>query len=103
MRTGVLILLCLLASCSGSGERPAPRAPGDEAAVAAVLARADAADGAVDHVVAKCPGCGLGMEGDAQHAAHVGEYDLHFCSAPCRDRFTEDTTASLLAMEIPER
>ncbi len=41
------------------------------------------------------------MEGSAEHAVAVGEYELHFCSAECKTHFTRDTDSSLLAMEIP--
>jgi hypothetical protein len=68
----------------------------------AVLVRADLADGTEDHIVAKCPGCGLAMEGSADHASNVGEYALHFCSDGCQERFEEDVAESLLALAEPE-
>jgi len=112
-----IALLTLLGGCAG-GDYGASRdeaAPDDAAPsgletpavldltveAQAVLAKADIADGAEDHVVAKCPGCNLAMEGSADHAAHVGDYELHFCSEDCSRRFQEDTNASILALAIP--
>ena len=69
-------------------------------AIAKVLAAADALDGETDNVVAKCPGCKLAMDGKAEHAAQVGDYELHFCSASCAEHFTEDTETSLLALKV---
>ena len=71
-------------------------------AMLATLTAADGADGATDHVVAKCPGCALAMEGSADHALQVGDYALHFCSDSCRDHFAEDVEGKLVALAVPE-
>ena len=73
----------------------------NEAAVM-MLAKADGMDGAEDMVVSKCPGCALAMEGDAAHSANMGDYELHFCSAECMDKFNEAPVKSLMAMEPPD-
>ncbi len=67
-----------------------------------MLAKADALDGAKDMIVAKCAGCALAMEGNAEYAAHLGEYELHFCSEECKTKFNESPVESLVAMELPE-
>ena len=68
----------------------------------AVLARADLADGTEDHVVAKCSGCGLAMDGSADHVLNVGEYELHFCSDSCQGRVENDVTGALMALAETE-
>lgn len=73
----------------------------NEAAVM-VLAKADGMDGAEDMVVSKCPGCALAMEGSAEHTAHMGDYELHFCSEDCKNKFSENPVKSLMAMQLPE-
>ena len=87
--TLALIALLTLAGCGGGdydsaeAENPeaAPDASSEPAAVAmievgpegaAMLALADAADGTSDHVVERCSGCSLGMEGKAEHALQAG-------------------------------
>jgi len=72
------------------------------AAAVMVLAKADGMDGAEDMVIAKCPGCALAMEGNAEHAAHMGDYELHFCSEDCKNKFNESPVESLMAMQLPE-
>jgi YHS domain-containing protein len=72
------------------------------AAAVMVLAKADGMDGAEDMVVAKCPGCALAMEGNAEHAAQMGDYELHFCSEDCKNKFNESPVESLMAMQLPE-
>lgn len=92
-----------LVACGEKAQEVKARAPvevGPE--LEAILARADLADGTEDHVVSKCPGCSLAMEGKAEHASEVGEYALHFCSDSCRDRFEANPTEVLLALELPE-
>ena len=64
------------------------------------LAHADAADGSVDKVVAKCTGCGLGMEGNKDHAVVVGDYTLHLCSDSCQQVVAKDPVAAV--MTLPE-
>jgi hypothetical protein len=66
------------------------------------LAGADRMDGEEDKVVSRCPGCGLAMSGSDEHAMHVGDYSLHFCSEDCKGKFSEDLAESVLAMAIPE-
>jgi YHS domain-containing protein len=60
------------------------------AQVEARLAAADLADGTKDKVVAKCASCRLGMDGDAENASMHAGYELHFCSAECKQRFDAD-------------
>jgi len=115
MSTGLVsFLLCaslVVAGCAGGehADHSAPAGTEPHAAehvadvevspeAAAVLARADLADGVEDHVVSKCPGCSLAMDGSAEHVAQVGEYELHFCSDRCSNNFQRDTEASILAL-----
>ena len=83
---------------------PAPlaAAPAADPAVEAILAKADLVDGTADHIVSKCAGCNLGMDGDSAHGMKTNGYKLHFCSADCKDAFTKDTDASILALVVPE-
>lgn len=104
-------LVLALAGCE-SGEQSTP--PGDSgdsdntaaaqpsAAGLAALAKADAVDGATDKVVSKCLTCNLGMDGSPDHVAKVGDYELHLCSAHCKDGFEADPEKALLAVQIPE-
>jgi hypothetical protein len=116
LRVLVLLALAFLAvSCSSPAPAPAEPAPAepvaadvapadaapadvapalDEATLAG-LAAADALDGASDHVVAKCAGCALRMDGKAEHSVSVGDYTLHLCSTSCADHFTGDLGAGL--------
>ncbi len=83
---------------------PAPSASTavDDQAVQAILAKADLMDGKADHVVSKCAGCQLGMDGHGDHGIKTNRYKLLFCSAKCKDVFSEDTNRSILALQIPE-
>jgi hypothetical protein len=63
----------------------------------ACLAKADAADGAVDKVVHKCPSCGLAMDGKAEHASRIAGYELHSCSAGCKSGLEADPGGVLAA------
>lgn len=72
------------------------------AEVEAKLAAADAVDGEVDKVVSKCPACALGMDGSGDHAFETAGYTLHFCSAGCKEHFSEDVTKAILALKIPQ-
>jgi len=72
-----------------------------EAALATLLAKVDMIDGAEDHVISKCPGCGLQMDGSADHAIELAGYNLHFCSTDCKGKFEENAAEMVLAMEIP--
>jgi len=76
--------------------------PAENPQVIAMLAKADLVDGTEDHVVHRCAGCRLGMDGDEKNALAVGDYQMHFCSAGCRDRYAQDVTAKTLALVIPE-
>ena len=67
----------------------------------ALLAMADLADGTEDHVVEKCASCGLGMDGNAENAVTVGDYEMHFCSDTCSRRFEENAEATVLALPQP--
>jgi hypothetical protein len=42
------------------------------------------------------------MEGSPDFALETGDYALHFCSESCRDAFSENLQASLLALTVPE-
>jgi len=90
----------------GSRQTEAPKSDTADAAqnpeVLAKLAKADALDGAEDHVVHRCASCRLGMDGDEKNALTVGEYTMHFCSPGCKERFGEDLTKNVLALAIPE-
>jgi len=115
----LLLTVALLAGCAEQTTPPAEEAAAEPApepvaeevvpaafemnpALEAILAKADLVDGAEDKVVARCPGCGLGMDGSADHAVHAGDYTLHFCSEQCKEAFSEDLAGSLMAMAIPE-
>ena len=122
-----LALFCvlLLAGCGGyeqeaTSDQPAEEPVANEAAdeataelaldipapmqelVVAALVKADAVDGTTDHVVANCPGCALAMEGNAEHALHVADHELHFCSEDCKARFVENAVENLIAMNSVE-
>jgi Fe-S oxidoreductase len=114
LAAGVLLAVFCVA-CSGSGtsyeavEEAAAEAvqeaaaePVSETLLAAKLAGADLADGTEDNVVSRCPGCALAMDGSADHALQVKDYELHFCSDSCRHGFEEDTMAKVAKLEIPE-
>lgn len=106
MSSLTLLLLALLA-CGAGTEPPAvapapvatapvattPAATTPEPGAAAIggaepspecLARADAADGTVDHVVHKCANCALVMSGDARHTSTHAGYTFHSCSEGCK-------------------
>jgi hypothetical protein len=70
--------------------------------VKAKLAAADALDGTEDKVVVRCASCRLGMDGSKEHTVTVSGYTLYFCTDACKDRFAEDVTKSILALEIPD-
>ena len=102
-------LLLAFAGCEGGNKEPSPAADGPEITVAAplpsvaglaILAKADAADGATDKVVSKCLTCNLGMDGDSQHVAKMGAYQLHLCSAECKGKFEAAPEKALLSLGI---
>jgi len=105
---GWCLVLAVTAGCEKESERPVDEQPAAEARAAgegellAVLARADAVDGQVDKVVARCPICSLSMDGSQEYTMQVEGYTLYFCSAHCRDMFAADTTRSILEMRFPE-
>jgi hypothetical protein len=70
--------------------------------VEAKLALADAFDGTVDGIVARCPGCALGMDGSAEHTLRVAGHELRFCSASCMESFADEPEARILALVIPD-
>ena len=86
---------------AGHDAQPAAPVVIDEA-MQAKLTAADLVDGEADQVVENCPGCNLGMEGSPDNAVQVGDYELQFCSAACRDNFKEDLAGSLQALAVPE-
>ena len=71
-------------------------------AIQAVLVEIDERDGQADHVVGKCVGCALMMDGSAEYTAEHAGYELHFCSAHCRDNFNENQDQVLLALDLAE-
>jgi len=93
-----LFIGLLACGASGPSEGGAPSDPGSSSG-AGVLAAADAHDGAEDHVVSECAGCMLGMPGDASHAVEHEGYELHFCSATCKEGFEADPEAGVKRLE----
>ncbi len=71
------------------------------AASMAKLAEADKADGTEDKVITKCYSCALGMDGDAENSATIGEYTAKFCSEACCKHFAEDADTLIAETEIP--
>ena len=70
--------------------------------LAVILAAADGADGETDHVVSQCTNCALAMEGVAEHATTVGDYELYFCSEGCLKDFSSKSEQRLLALNQVE-
>ncbi len=92
----VMCLVLLAAGCGVAGEDPTP---GPTAAERAVIAAADAADGAEDHVVSKCAVCGLNMDGSPEFASEYAGATFHFCSTDCKALFDKDPHAVLARLE----
>ena len=69
--------------------------------MAEALAKADALDGQDDKIVTRCASCALKMDGSNEHPLHVGEYTMYFCKEDCKQAFSEDIPASVLAMKLP--
>lgn len=67
-----------------------------------LLAKADKFDGTEDKIVSKCSSCGLGMDGNAEHAVSAHSYTLHFCSDKCKTGFSKDLDKSILALVVPK-
>lgn len=101
-----LLSLCLAIGCSGGEGEPGTDdsavVTDDGAAVQAVLAKADAADGTVDKVISKCVTCMLTMDGKPDHSATYGEYTVHLCSEECEETFTANPEKALAALRFPE-
>lgn len=112
----LMTALVLLVGCSGGGYGESASKPADKTEAstgqadvaieispeaAAVLAMADLADGDEDHVVSKCASCNLAMDGKAENALKVGEYEMYFCSDTCSRRFRENTEAAVLSIPQP--
>lgn len=109
------LLLLLLTALGGCDKQPedAPAAapemaqPANTAAPAAeqaaaldartleLLAKADGKDGKVDKTVANCPACSLHMAGKADLSVEVGGYQVHSCSASCKEAFEGDPSGLL--------
>jgi hypothetical protein len=106
-----LVVLALIAlgfvsaGCGDSGPGPedptvtAVMSPEElEAAVATLLVKADRADETEDHVVEKCLGCGLAMDGSPDQFVEAHGYEIHFCSSTCKERAVEDIDQTILAL-----
>jgi hypothetical protein len=114
LAVGLLLLLALAIACGGGEsvesevaaeptDQPAePQAAAAEMTLVEMLAAADLVDGTADHVVSRCAACNLGMQGSADHAVQIGEYELHFCSEGCAKPFAESPEQAVMAMVLPE-
>jgi hypothetical protein len=69
--------------------------------IEARLAKADALDGKVDKVVAKCGNCALGMEGKSMYSLKTHGFEMQFCAEGCQREFQKDPDKAILAMKIP--
>ncbi len=98
MRVVAILLVSVLTACGGSSA-PAPSASTAAVPDAALLKKADLADGVEDKVISKCPSCALGMDGDPAHAVQVDDYTLHFCSESCEMRMETAPESVIKAME----
>jgi len=92
-------LLSIISACKPS---PPPMDNETDANVQAKLAKADALDGQVDKIVAKCAGCSLAMDGSDKYPMPLAGYTLHLCSEQCKTNFGKDPAKKLLAIEIVE-
>ncbi len=97
-----LLLTLSLSIVSACKPSPPPMDAETTAKVQAKLAKADAVDGQVDKVIAKCAGCSLAMDGSPEHTMKLSGFTLHLCSASCKTSFGKDTVKILLAIEITE-
>jgi YHS domain-containing protein len=70
--------------------------------VVAILARADALDGAEDKVVTRCGACNLAMDGNDANTITIEGYTMYFCTPKCKEKFEKETVKAILAMEFPE-
>jgi YHS domain-containing protein len=80
-------------------EAPPASDPVDMAEVSAILAKADAVDGATDKVIGRCLMCALRMDGSAEIETEYEGYTLRFCNQVCLDTFKEDPATWIT--EIP--
>jgi hypothetical protein len=107
VRWTVCLLLLGLAHCKKE-QAPVPPVVAKQAPVALSataqqrLAAADRADGKADKVVDKCIMCGLSMKGSEKHRASVEGYQVHLCSAHCKEAFSADPNKALLDLELPQ-
>jgi YHS domain-containing protein len=105
MKRDALLVLVVAGALAACGAATTPQQAGTvqltEAQVASKLAAADAADGHVDKVVAKCASCRLGMDGDPQYTSVHAGYTLHFCSPECKQRFDADPLKVIA--KLPEK
>jgi hypothetical protein len=91
------------AACGGdrTAETPTPTGPiASTPAIDGKLAVADRADGSEDQVVHKCAACSLHMDGKAEHALKVGNYELHFCKPACLTRYRKDPLGELTRLKV---
>lgn len=61
----------------------------------ACLAAVDGKDGTVDKVIARCPNCGLTMDGKAEFSTTLDGYEAHSCSAHCKEALEAEPAAVL--------
>jgi hypothetical protein len=106
------LVFLLFPCCGGNGPSGSPQsqtvgqsqnrqeAPLDQAALTK-LAAADELDGSKDHLISKCAGCALAMDGSPNHTVKLAESTLQFCSAFCRDEFAKDPVGKLAGLVVP--
>ena len=101
----ILLLIILAAACdreaSTISDGNLTTATPSEAALA-ILKKADAADGEIDHTVSKCATCMLAMTGLPGYTFVCGEYILHFCSQQCMEHFSGQPEEVLLKLKFAE-
>ena len=72
----------------------------DKDQVLAQLKKADLLDGKEDKVVTKCAACSLGMDGSTDHKNELHGYEMHYCSAKCKEAYDKDGEHLLMELEI---
>ncbi|MBN4058845.1 hypothetical protein JYU10_00080 [bacterium AH-315-J04] len=95
-----LLAVLLLFTVSACKPSPPPMDAETKTKVVAKLVKADAVDGQVDKIIAKCAGCSLAMDGSDKHTMPLAGYTLHLCSDLCKTSFGKDPAKKLLAIEI---